>query len=185
MPKWTEAEDIIIRELAAKDYSAAQIGLVVHKTRNSVISRLHRIRVALTPKHAYGGHSTWTEQEEKQLLRLYYSPLGYNNREIAKQMGKSQIACESKLDRLRANRTMAPRPVIRHKPRPPSERRYLRDTIADAQRTGISLIDLKHDSCRWPLHQDGAAARFCGDPRISDRLAYCEEHCRRAYQDYW
>lgn len=53
-----------------------------------------------------------------------------------------------------------------------------------------TLLDLKHDSCRWPLGPKLArAVLFCGEPRADARVPgldgrppYCAMHCRLAYQ---
>jgi GcrA cell cycle regulator len=48
---------------------------------------------------------------------------------------------------------------------------------------GISLMELKHDSCRWPINEpkrDGEYL-FCGATIGAKGYSYCEYHTRKAY----
>lgn len=45
---------------------------------------------------------------------------------------------------------------------------------------GVGLLDLRAESCRWPLH-DELPALFCGAARLAPH-PYCVGHCRLAYR---
>ncbi len=56
------------------------------------------------------------------------------------------------------------------------------DTPDDVAPSRCSLMDLKRESCRWPIGDPGEADfGFCGGKAV-DGLPYCAHHAGRAYK---
>lgn len=48
----------------------------------------------------------------------------------------------------------------------------------------VTLLELRHDQCRWPLGdpRDFDTFRYCGAIKPEEEPSYCPHHARRAYQ---
>ena len=79
--------------------------------------------------------------------------------------------------KLPATRPPAPKPLA---PRP-ALRKY-QDAPAPTP-IRVSLVDLAHDQCRWPLGDPVADEDFayCGSP-VHPEKPYCAGHCAMAYR---
>ena len=47
--------------------------------------------------------------------------------------------------------------------------------------TGVSLMDLEHDQCRFPVSRVEDQHYFCGAPKRDTRASYCEEHHAKCF----
>lgn len=48
----------------------------------------------------------------------------------------------------------------------------------------VALLDLLPEHCRWPICDDADnLLGYCGQVRRDDRVAYCTDHCKRAFAD--
>jgi len=47
--------------------------------------------------------------------------------------------------------------------------------------TGVSLMDLEHDQCRFPVSRIEDQHYFCGAPKRDLRASYCEEHYAKCF----
>lgn len=41
---------------------------------------------------------------------------------------------------------------------------------------GIGLVDLEHNSCRFPISRDDDTHFFCGEVRRDPKTSYCSHH---------
>lgn len=76
--RWTEAEDEMLRDLWSKDLSGGQIATLMHKTRNSIIGRAHRMKLA---RRRNPGNRTTRKPRSPKLLR------------VKRPVGKRRISC--------------------------------------------------------------------------------------------
>jgi GcrA cell cycle regulator len=149
--------------------------------------------------------SDWTDDKVKLLATLFTE--GWSRGQIATKLGVTKNAICGKIDRLGVNlqnfvtgssglerppRTYEPQRVGRPEKQDrqawrPSARPIAETAVADEDPspppippTGpIVLMDLRYDSCRWPIN-DGNPFLFCGKPR-RENSPYCEEHRRKAH----
>lgn len=148
---------------------------------------------------------SWTDERVQTLRRLHAAHA--TTPEIVKATGApTRNAVLGKIHRLGMAETRAPRPKPPPQPKAPKpnlervvrifdrggaglERRevYLMPPIKEPPppKKAIgrcSLLDLRGDSCRWPIGDVGKPDFvFCGDTKI-DGTPYCDYHCRIAYQ---
>ena len=54
------------------------------------------------------------------------------------------------------------------------------EPLAPLLRKPKTLMQLRHDSCRWPGEGHGADMLYCGAP-AERGYPYCAEHCEKAY----
>ena len=47
------------------------------------------------------------------------------------------------------------------------------------QRGRVSITELTHETCRWPIDQRKGPARYCGDA-VQAGSSYCEHHQERS-----
>lgn len=139
---------------------------------------------------------TWTDARVALLRRMWAD--GCSASRIAEALGgTSRNAVCGKVDRLGLGRSGKPRPR-RHPPkrariaklRKPARRRARRLlpgrrteelVIPAAQR--CSLIELRDDTCRWPIGDVGEPGFFfCGGQPVAG-FPYCAHHCGIAYRD--
>lgn len=130
---------------------------------------------------------SWTDDRVALLKKLWGE--GKTAAEIASTLGGvTRNAVIGKAHRLKLSNRVSP---IQQNKKPaapvkaaPEKKPPQKHVIAehDANREGVSLIDLKPSQCRWPLgdpQEEGFG--FCGDHRLSG-LPYCSEHAQVAYQ---
>lgn len=118
---------------------------------------------------------SWTSDKIKQLKKLWTK--GKSTVEIAKELGISKNSVIGKVHRL--DLTARPSPIKKK-------------TVAVAPKKvvvpkkkkldeGCSLMDLKANSCRWPIGEpNDEDFHFCGKATSMGK-PYCEEHCKVAY----
>lgn len=112
---------------------------------------------------------TWTVEKIKKLKKLWQK--GQSTVEIAKELGISKNAVVGKVHRL--DLEARPSPIKKKvkkvvKPEPVKEKQ-------------TSLMDLKLNSCRWPIGDpEDEDFHFCG-AEASTGKPYCPEHCKIAY----
>lgn len=144
----------------------------------------------------------WNEANTAEFVRLHAEGLSFSA--IGSQIGCSRNAAIGKAHRMGLEKrppTRSERPkrerIRRQRFRevPPmrigENRLYpvlplpkpLPDIAASAPTShSCTLMDLGPLTCRWPLWSDAEPTQlFCGVVPVNG-LAYCEHHCRRAYQ---
>jgi hypothetical protein len=155
--RWTEADDQIIAALVAKKLTAREIAMKFRDarvTRNAVISRAHRMKIALNPPVV--------KPEKRQRLSTCES---FHSDQPAQ---KQKTAHGGKR-------------VARMKPQY-KPLRDVSEPVVPPPVKSISLLHVGNHQCRWPLDGRGADGlpRCCGEVRERG-LSYCAEHSARAY----
>ena len=113
---------------------------------------------------------SWTEEKIKQLKKLWSK--GKTTVEIAKEMGISKNSVIGKVHRLELN--ARPSPI---------KKEAVKKTVKKKvqKQENVSLLDLKLNSCRWPIGDPkDADFHFCGKDTVTGK-PYCSEHCKIAY----
>jgi GcrA cell cycle regulator len=174
--RWSAQDDADAQEMATNGWSAAQIGDKIGKTRNSVLGRLFRLKIGLTPK------ITWQPEKTRLLEKLYIA--AYPLHQIAEKLGMTEKAVQRKLDRVRAAKAVAPRKRGQQPRRAPASvprPRVIRLPVA-AQPINVPFMAIERDQCRYiPGEVSGADTIYCGAP-IEAGQAYCSPHCRVCFQ---
>src|SRR3954464_5290572 len=135
----------------------------------------------------------WSPVTVERLLTLRAQ--GHKLSSIAAELGTTSSAIEHKLRRLRSQK-LAQAPAARGPLRPSSGNsdpltrgvvpRERNDNPQKMMRSGLNepgivLSDLRPHHCRWIVSGSGAAALYCGKPRVGTS-PYCVEHTQRAWQ---
>lgn len=113
---------------------------------------------------------TWTTEKIKQLKKLWSK--GKSTVEIGRELGISKNAVVGKVHRLELNA----------RPSPIKKETVKKTVKKKAQKQeNVSLMDLKLNSCRWPIGDPkDADFHFCGKDTVTGK-PYCSEHCKIAY----
>ncbi len=117
----------------------------------------------------------WTAEKIKQLKKLWLK--GKSTVEIGKELGISKNAVVGKVHRLEL--AARPSPIKREtkKSTLPKQRVIKKDLKPQ----NITLMDLKLNSCRWPIGDPkDDDFHFCGADSVTGK-PYCAEHCKLAY----
>lgn len=133
----------------------------------------------------------WTLQMITKARRL--AEQGLSGNQIANDLGITRSAAIAKLSRegiklkglSRGGRKPgAPRnfremPTGKHR-----IKATLKPEIREALPNNVTLEQLTHDACRWPIGEASSTQGFlyCGKRREHTNLPYCPEHCRMAYR---
>lgn len=139
----------------------------------------------------------WTKDEEER-LRALWNDAGLSASECGRQLARSRAAVVGKARRMnlaersrtfhskpRAEKPAKPRVERRAAPKLepvkklPADTRHLHSSAWDAlpDSTPVSLVDLEHSQCKWPIG-DERPQLFCALP--SGDSVYCEHHTRVA-----
>ena len=153
-PRWTDEMDERLRELVAKGLSAKQIALELRigKSRNAIIGRMHRIRIA--------GRTSWGGAEHPKRVRV-------SKPRAPKKPKQPNYSIFS------ARRAQAMPQSLPAEPLPPA----IEPVIPVDQRITIDTLENHH--CRWP-YGDAGSFHFCGKQKVVG-LAYCQQHSARAF----
>lgn len=137
-------------------------------TRNSVIGRARRLRIIINSSH-YNNRSETPKSAGRGIVppsRAKNSHLSEEKRQAPRAERNGGVA-PSKL----VTPKLTPKPTADEIAIPPSQR--------------VSIFDLDHKSCRWPIGNPGDAGfGFCGATRVKpedDSNAYCAPHAAIAY----
>lgn len=116
---------------------------------------------------------SWTPEKIKQLKKLWAK--GKSTVEIGRELGISKNAVVGKVHRLELD--ARPSPIKKAAtPTPKSQKTKLGDN-----KGYMTLLDLKLNSCRWPIGEPkDADFHFCGKDTVTGK-PYCAEHCKIAY----
>lgn len=116
---------------------------------------------------------SWTPEKIKQLKKLWAK--GKSTVEIGRELGISKNAVVGKVHRLELD--ARPSPIKKAAaPAPKPQKTKLGDN-----KGYMTLLDLKLNSCRWPIGEPkDADFHFCGKDTVTGK-PYCAEHCKIAY----
>ncbi len=129
----------------------------------------------------------WTDDRVALLKRLWGE--GKTAAEIASELGGvTRNAVIGKAHRLKLSNRVSPiqqnkKPVVVISKPPVAAEKKIRQTLEqDNNRTGISMLELGNQMCRWPLGDPREEKfGFCGDGSVPG-LPYCDRHAKAAYQ---
>ena len=152
---WTAEQDELLRKLWAEGLSGRLIGFQMGVTKNSVIGRVHRLKLAArTPGWPVG--TTVPSAVRLDYLARRERPQGTGGgigANISRGVGKA-------FARLSPPKVAAPKPVAEPTCRP------------------VKLMNLKPRSCRWPVKEEtGAKQLFCGATHEIG-VPYCAFHAK-------
>lgn len=157
---WTDDRIDRLKTLFADGLSGSQMAADLGVTRNAVIGKLHRIGLRREQTYKAGGPRPPRPRASRP-PRLKAEPR--LPRKPPKWNPKTRIV---------DNINLQPEPI----PMP----EFVDNIIPVGQRK--TLLELKEDSCRWPIGDPGTKDFFfCGGVSVSG-LPYCKYHCRVAYQ---
>ena len=159
--EWTKAEEAKLKQLwEVQGKSATQVGRIFNRTKNSIIGKVHRMKLVKRKPKAV-----------KVAIRAIKAATPKGNNGAA---GKSRGMIEA-VRKAREEQVKPP-----NFPQPAS--RYLLTGSrwgALPGTTPYSLEDLPRDGCRWPIGHAPPYA-FCGC-KAQDKSSYCAAHKARAY----
>ena len=153
--EWTPERTNALIALWDEGHSTAEIGRRLGVTKNSVVGKVHRLRLPKrgSPIHGGSGHSARSE-----------APVSLHRAPAAPRPAASIMA------------RPAPTPVVA-RPQP-----MIPQAVYEPMPTNvIKLSALTSDMCSWPIGDPGTAGfRFCGRSAVTGK-PYCGEHCSIAY----
>ena len=167
---WHPDEDAIVRAQWGK-ISARDIGVMLQRSRNSVISRAHRIGLGESdyvraPRPRRPRAATPPVTRERNTFGGMFTKLANAKRKKKSAFGiASPWTPEARIERT----PMAPKLTIEPEPIPA---------------TACSIYDLTTETCRWPVGPETCIGQlFCGAPGadLAAGVAYCGFHAPRAY----
>lgn len=185
---WTPERDKVIQKMAAAGCRSEEIAHRLGCSKNAVIGRLHRLGGVLTARH-----TVWNKARMETLRKGYLN--GWTDVALAAELGVSIAAVYARIERERSTakregREMWPRQGGQIKrPRPKAPQRPLQAIAIPPQLEAATppgqkctLMELRANSCRWPLGaMHDAVEFFCGAP-VLDGHPYCVRHCGQAYR---
>jgi len=155
---WTDERIEALRKLWAEGMSASQIATALGGvSRNAVIGKIHRLGLSGRVKTARGSSGS-------------------------RRSGGAGPSCggSSAQPRVMAVGSTVVRVAEREAPAP-QEAPVRRPAEVVPLRGGVTLLELRTASCRWPLGDPSDADfRFCG-ARTSEGDTYCAAHAERAF----
>ena len=111
----------------------------------------------------------WTDDKIKKLKKMWSA--GKATTEIAKSLGMSKNSIIGKVHRL----------DLPARPSPIKSEPKVQKKAAPKKSGFVRLIDLKINTCRWPIGDPkDADFHFCGEATVTGK-PYCLEHCQEAY----
>jgi len=155
--EWTPERTNALIALWDEGHSTAEIGRRLGVTKNSVVGKVHRLRLPKrgSPIHSGSGHSARSE-----------GPVSIHRAPIAPRPAASAAARPAPAHSGVAIRTQPVIPKAVYEPMPTNV---------------IKLSALTSDMCSWPIGDPGTAGfRFCGRSAVTGK-PYCPEHCSIAY----
>ena len=157
---WTEDRISLLRKLWAFGLSANQVAAELGGiSRNAVIGKIHHLgiedRSGVKKKPARNADAFYEQQKKKR------TPL------------RRQLPIKPE-----------PVPVLEPQPGDEVDLDY-NDGAFVCESTGVDIVGLKPDSCRWPLGDPRTESfSYCGAPRVGNGGVfdvYCAHHARIAY----
>jgi GcrA cell cycle regulator len=174
---WPADDDQSLRELWSKGLPSVDIGRILHRTKNSIIGRAHRLNLERRQSifvnvELYGPptRATWRDRVSRaaqQERRDVPSPKQASTLPPL----KSGLEPHPKPTVLRIVRTRppAPRLYVPQRPLPPTD-------VQPPRPERVQRPPVFAGACCWPIGEPRAADfRFCDEPLTTHRN-YCEQH---------
>lgn len=157
MADWTDAEDDRLKELWPEKLSTAAIGRELHRSKNSVVGRAHRLELPSRPSPIVFGPPKPRPRPRAGPVTL--PPLASTPRAVVRAPERSRPF------------GVAPDAVAL----PPAAARVA-PVVEQRTATEGRVVE-----CAWPIGEPGSAGfRFCNERSMPGR-SYCAEHARIAY----
>lgn len=159
---WTHERIAELTDLWKQGLSASTIAVRMGSiSRNAVIGKAHRL---MLPKHPEYASKTITHERKPEPVKA--AP-------VAKAAKVKPLVRPSRAPRasLEASRH-AYREAMERMENPPAPRD---DVMPMPEPLNLSLVDLLHNSCRFPVSGTGASTLFCGHPNDGG-TSYCPCH---------
>ena len=159
--EWTKAKEAELKQLwEVQGKSATQVGKIFKRTRNSIIGKVHRMKLVKRKPKA-------VKVAIKAIKAV--TPKG-NNGAASKSRGMVEAVRKAREEQVK----------------PPNLPQPASSYLLTGSRWGAlpgttpySLEDLPRDGCRWPIGE-ASPYTFCGCKAI-DKSSYCATHKARAY----
>ncbi len=168
---WTEERVEILKSLWMKGLTASQIAAELGEgvTRNAVIGKVHRLKLAARAKPATsGGRTSGTTRASKKSSSRTTGSTNYSGSK-RRSIGAAPMAGATALkpSAVSASELKIAREQEKELEIPPEER--------------VSLLELSENKCKWPIGDPlNPDFHFCGRKSLEDK-PYCEFHSKRAY----
>ncbi len=197
---WTEERIELLKKLWAEGHSASQIGKMLGVSKNAVVGKAHRMKLAARPspiKRSAKSDGTKKDAPAKKAAPKAAKPAAPAAPKPAPKPAPAPAAAKPvaapvppkpKAPVAPAARVAAPRPAaqptaaeIKAASLPAKARRKASMDAADRKLFSGAMEKRKGPKCLWPHGDPGDADfHFCGAPAVPSK-PYCAEHCARAY----
>ncbi|WP_053006152.1 GcrA family cell cycle regulator [Kiloniella spongiae] len=199
---WTEERIELLKKLWAEGHSASQIGKMLGVSKNAVVGKAHRMKLAARPspiKRSAKSDGTKKDAPAKKAAPKAVKPTAPAAPKpavkpaapVAAKPVSTPVPPKPKAPVAPAARVAAPRPVtpaskptaaeIKAASLPAKARRKASMDAADRKLFSGAMEKRKGPKCLWPHGDPGDADfHFCGAPAVPSK-PYCAEHCARAY----
>jgi GcrA cell cycle regulator len=155
---WTAERIERLRELWAEGQTAAAIAVKLGEvSRSAVLGKIFRLRLPLTRRRPQQSST---------------------NQAVTKLPAVAAVGV------LAAEFSQAIVPARRRRSTRRKERPAAATAVRPQRAPGKKLLDLKNDSCRWPIGRPGTTQfHFCGvaEADLERGMPYCPQHARRAF----
>ncbi len=194
---WTEERIELLKKLWAEGHSASQIGKMLGVSKNAVVGKAHRMKLAARPspikRSANKGDAAKKDAPAKKAAPKAAKPAApVAAKPVAKPaapaVAKAPVAPPKPRGFAPPPRPVAPKvekaptaAEIKAAALPAKARRKASSDAADRKLFSGALEKRKGPKCLWPEGDPGDDDfHFCGAPAIPSK-PYCAEHCARAY----
>jgi GcrA cell cycle regulator len=192
---WTDEAIERAKALASNGATGAEIANDISVThgvrvsRNAVIGKLYRLGLNLKGQRAPNSAGTARRRPRAEVAekiraldaegvprRQIVTLAGVRYREVSKVLGP---VSDEDLPAKRARPHL--RDLSRSKVAAWMDRKVEKASGATADSRLLTIMDLKADSCRWPIGEPSDPSfSYCGATRV-DGHSYCPSHCKTAY----
>jgi len=149
---WTSERVKELKKLWRKGLTTVEIGRMIGISKNAVVGKAHRLGLESRPSPI--------KREEAPLTKKVSASAG------KKKKGSASAGSKDDSDRCDFGECQEVKEAPLSK---------------EFAAKGVKLVDLKPDSCRWPLGDPkDPNFCFCGKT-VAPGKVYCEEHCAVAY----
>lgn len=166
---WTDARKEQLRSLAAQQLKSTEIAPIMGLTRHAIEGACAKFDVTLRGNH----RGNWTDEQDATLRERIAACV--TARAIGDELGKSKAAVTCRAMRLGIKFINKPgwnRRTPQPKKREPAPVAYLCEPV--------TLLDLKANSCRYPIEGEGADTLFCGAAHDGPS-SYCPGHAFKCF----
>lgn len=165
---WTPERIDELKRLWDAGHSASEIGKQLGVSKNAVVGKAHRLKLAARPSPIKRGGGTTRRRPaaaQRQAAARAATASPFSGTSVPAGAGSNGSASNGKA--VSASPFVAPEPE--------------RSPIRARSRTRAVRSSLSSQSCAWPIGDPGDASfHFCGEPTVPGK-PYCAAHCAMAY----